>query len=153
MITQETNQHVISLVHEKVLPKVKSVPLTISAQDMIAGTHNIDMKFLITLTGQLIVGKSYTKNQVNQCPWEQMFLLAMSKLNSVTQNYIVEDVKEIVNAVMNGNPISDLNSELITQIKAETTNQVNSIKGLTSKVDRGKVCWKGSIITEITQQD
>jgi len=103
-----------------VATKVKS-----NARDeVVAGDY--DVNFLVRLTGAVKIGEDYPKNQVNTIDWIGLTALALSKLNGVTVESLVEEYEkqDAVN---------------IKEIKASAQAKVDELKGKTTQMDRGRV--------------
>jgi len=103
-----------------VASKVKSA----ARNEIGPGIHEVNT--LVRINGQIKVGEDYPKPQVNKIDWIGLLAVALSKLNGVTVESLIEEYET-----------SD--GVNLKAIKDAAQAKVDDLKGKTMQMDRGRV--------------
>jgi hypothetical protein len=115
----------LSAVETMALATVIESKIKSAARDEIAvGVY--DVNTLVRISGQVKVGEDYPKPQVNKIDWIGLVAVALSKLNGVTVEALVEEYE-----MLDGVNLKD--------IKDSAQAKIDLLKGKTMQMDRGRV--------------
>jgi len=98
------------------------------SKELTAGKHEVDVT--IRIQGTITKGEDYSGTVYQSVPFDRMFAVAMSKLNSTTIEAIMREA------------LSDNAADLLERIKPQAQAAIQTLTQQTEKIQNGKTTAK-----------